>query len=112
MDRENSSLFLAHFSFKKKKKKGEEKRRKKRREKEKKRKKIFALLGKFLLSYDIVSSQKCFFGKIFGIKLGKRAEKHRKIGVKPLKFPKKFTFWGNKMPKINFWAIFGGFLGK
>ena len=52
-----------------------EKWEKKEGEREKEREKIFALLGKFLLSYDIVFSQKCFFGKIFGIKLGKTSRK-------------------------------------
>jgi len=66
----------------------------KRRGKEKEREKIFALLGKFLLSCDIVFSQKCFFGKILGIKLGKTSRKTPKNRCQTAKIPQKLHFWG------------------
>lgn len=52
-----------------------EKWEKKEGERRRKRERKIALLGKFLLSYDIVFSQKCFFGESFGIKLGKTSRK-------------------------------------
>lgn len=98
--KKNFVFFSVSFPFLKKKigRRGREWRGKMEREREN----FFALWREKEFCSDIVICQKCVFGVIFGVKLGKNIAFH----------PQKYNLAIKIMPKNYFWGIFGEFLGN